>query len=99
MGLHFARITKEQRYLLSYPVIRCPQSIAEVASKFPELQVITHAAAASISQLSAAGAKALKRSYMQGLIAGIGPDMYSGGLLISYQGTLADVAVRPSAED
>jgi hypothetical protein len=59
------------------------QSIAEVASKFPDLRVITREAAASISQLSAAGANVLKRSDIKGLVAGVGPDIYSGGLLIT----------------
>lgn len=59
------------------------QSIAEVASKFPDLQVITRATAASISQLFAAGRKLLQRPDMQGIVTGVGPDVYSGGLRIT----------------
>ena len=59
------------------------QSIAEVASKFPDLQVITRTAAASISQLFAAGGKVLKSPEMKGLVTGVAPDMYSGGLRIT----------------
>ena len=59
------------------------QSIAEVASKFPDLHVITRATTASISQLSAAGRKLLQSPGMQGLVTGAGPDMYSGGLRIT----------------
>ena len=59
------------------------QSIAEAASKFPDLQVITRTTTASISQLSAAGRKLLKSPDMQGLVTGVGPDMHSGGLRIT----------------
>jgi hypothetical protein len=59
------------------------RSIAGVASKFPGLQVITRTTTASISQLVAAGGKLLKSPGMQDLVMGVGPDMYSGGLLIT----------------
>lgn len=59
------------------------ESIAEVASKFPDLQVITRTTTASISQLSAAGRKLLKSPDMQGILTGVAPDMYSGGLRIT----------------
>ena len=59
------------------------QSIAGVASKFPDLHVITRTTTASISQLFAAGRKLLKSPDMQGIVTGVGPDMYSGGLRIT----------------
>jgi ABC-type Fe3+-hydroxamate transport system substrate-binding protein len=59
------------------------KSIGEVASKFPDLEVITRTVTASISQLVAVGTKLLKSPNMKVLIAGVGPDMYSGGLLIT----------------
>jgi hypothetical protein len=59
------------------------QSIAEVASEFPDLQVITRTTTASISQLFAAGSKLLKSPDMQGLLTGVGPDIHSGGLHIT----------------
>lgn len=59
------------------------QKIAEVASKFPDLQVITRTTTASISQLFTVGRKLLKRPDMQGLVTGVSPDIYSGGLLLT----------------
>ncbi|MBT2552132.1 hypothetical protein [Arthrobacter sp. ISL-5] len=59
------------------------QSIAGVASKFPDLQVITRTTTASISQLFAAGTKVLKSPDIQGLVMGVSPDMHSGGLHIT----------------
>lgn len=59
------------------------QSIAGVASKFPDLQVITRTTTASISQLFAAGTKVLKSPEMKGLVTGVTPDIYSGGLRIT----------------
>ena len=59
------------------------QSIAGVASKFPDLQVITRTTTASISQLFAAGTKVLKSPEMKGLATGVTPDIYSGGLRIT----------------
>ncbi len=59
------------------------QTIAEVASKFPHLKVITRTAAASISRSSAVGTKVLKNPEMTGVISGVAPDVYSGGLLIT----------------
>lgn len=59
------------------------QSIAGVASKFPDLQVITRTTTASISQLFAAGTKVLKSPEIKGLVTGVTPDIYSGGLRIT----------------
>jgi predicted RNA-binding protein with TRAM domain len=59
------------------------QSIAEVASKFPDLHVTTRTTTASISQLSAAGRELLKTPDMQGLVTGVSPEVYSGGLRIT----------------
>ena len=59
------------------------QKIAEVASEFHDLQVITRTAGAPISQLFAVGTKVLKSPEMQGVVVGVAPDMYSGGLLVT----------------
>ena len=59
------------------------QSIAEIASKFPDLQVITRTTTAAISQLSAVGRKLLQSPEMQGILTGVVPDMSSGGLRIT----------------
>jgi hypothetical protein len=59
------------------------QSIAGVASKFPDLRVITRTVAASVSQLVAVGTKLFQGPEMKGVVVGVGPDMYSGGLRIT----------------
>jgi hypothetical protein len=61
------------------------QSIAGVASKYPDLQVITRTVAASVSQLVAVGTKLLQVPEMKGVFVGLGPDMYSGGLRITVR--------------
>jgi hypothetical protein len=80
--LRCASTTKEQQYFVS-PSDDVRQSIAEAASRFPDLQVITRTAAASISLLSAVGTNVLKNPEMTGVISGVAPDVYSGGLLIT----------------
>ena len=59
------------------------KSIAAVASKFPDLRVITRTVAASITQLFAVGRKLLKGPDLKGFIAGVSPDIHSGGLVIT----------------
>ena len=59
------------------------QSIAKVASEFPDLQVITRTTTASISQLHVAGRNLLKSPDVQRLIVGVSPDMHTGGLRIT----------------
>lgn len=59
------------------------QRIEKVASEFPDLQVITRTTPASVSQLHVAGRKLLKSPDVQGLIVGVSPDMYTGGLHIT----------------
>jgi streptogrisin C len=73
------------------------QAIAGIASKFPDLEVLTHDVGAPLSTLIATGAKLLQTPDMKGLVAGVTPDMYAGGLLITVaqeHGALSDTDKR-----
>lgn len=69
------------------------QAIAGIAAKHPDLKVMTRDVGAPLSTLSTTGMKLLQSPDMKGLLVGAGPNMYTGGLLITIapdHGPLSD---------
>lgn len=57
-------------------------AISEVASEYPDLTVTTHRVRASLATLIATGTKLLGNPATTNIAVGVGPDMYTGGLLV-----------------
>lgn len=69
------------------------QTIAGIAAKRPDLKVLTRDVAAPLSTLIETSVQLLQSPDMKGLLVGGGPDIYTGGLLVSVapdHGPLSD---------